>query len=141
MLSEHFVEHYRWSDHYVLVTAKGRPGMPHHFTELARTTRYVAWRHAGLERLHAHLAAAQLRLCHRGELSCLETLLDLVSKGRCMSILPSALLTGQVEQVPLPTGVTRQIAIVARPSSLLSNAANAVLQVLKRPPLMAVRHY
>ncbi|KPC23652.1 Uncharacterized protein ABJ99_5219 [Pseudomonas syringae pv. cilantro] len=37
--------------------------------------------------------------------------------------------------------VTRQISIVARPTSLLSNAANAVIQALKKPSgMLASRH-
>lgn len=139
---EQFVEHHRWSDHYTLVAASSRSGRPRGLGELAQSTRYVAWRHAGLDRLHSQLAAAQLRLSHRGELSCVDTLLDLVGKGHCMSILPSSLLPGhqrELEQVPLPVGVQRQISVIARPTSLISSAASVVIQALKKPALRAVQ--
>lgn len=139
---EQFVEHHRWSDHYTLVTARSRNGIPRDLGELSQTTRYVAWRHPGLDRLHSQLAASQLRLSHRGELSCVDTLLDLVGKGHCMSIVPSSLLPGHlrdVEQVPLPVSVPRQISVIARPVSLISNAASAVIQALKKPALRAVQ--
>ncbi|MCF5387121.1 LysR family transcriptional regulator, partial [Pseudomonas syringae] len=71
------------------------------------------------------------------ELSCLDTLLDLVAKRHCISIVPGALLNGrlrELESIPLPLTVMRQISVVARPASLLSNAANAVIQALKKPP-------
>ncbi|WP_236123979.1 LysR substrate-binding domain-containing protein [Pseudomonas cichorii] len=140
--SEHYIEHHHWSDYYVLVCARNGHPSVHSFTELSQTVRYVAWRHPGLERLHNHLASAQLRLSHRGELSCLETLLDLIAKGHCISILPSALLAGRfnnLEPVPLPLMIMRHISVVARPTSLLSNAANAVLQTLKKPSIISVQ--
>ncbi|MBX8612206.1 LysR family transcriptional regulator [Pseudomonas cichorii] len=142
VLSEHYIEHHHWSDCYVLACAKSRQPSMRSFTELSQTVRYVAWRHPGLERLHNHLASAQLRFSHRGELSCLETLLDLIAKGHCISILPSALLAGRfrdIESVPLPVMIMRNISVVARPASLLSNASNAVLQTLKKPSLVPVQ--
>ncbi|MFJ4142669.1 LysR substrate-binding domain-containing protein [Pseudomonas sp. NPDC089734] len=141
MLGEHYVEHHHWSDYYVLVTAKGRSPAVRTFAELSQTMRYVAWRHPGMERLHNQMASGQLRLGYRGELSCLETLLDLIARGHCISILPSALLAGRfrdLEQIPLPLMIMRHISVVARPASLLSNAANVVLQALKKPSVMAV---
>ncbi|CAM3124529.1 substrate-binding domain-containing protein [Pseudomonas floridensis] len=143
VLSEHYLEHHHWSDHYVLVTARGKQP-PCAFTELSQTSRYVAWRHPGLDRLHQQLASAQVRLSHRGELTCLETLLDLVARQHCISIIPSALLSGhlrEVEHVPLPHTIMRHISVVARPTSLLSNAANAVIQALKKPRMLAVQRY
>ncbi|MEG5262793.1 LysR substrate-binding domain-containing protein [Pseudomonas sp. JDS28PS106] len=137
-----FVEHHRWSDHYTLVTARSRSAMPRSLGELSQTTRYVAWRHAGLDHLHVQLHASQMRFSHRGELSCIDTLLDLVGKGHCMSIVPASLLPGHfrdIEQVPLPFNVPRQISVIARPTSLLSNAASVVIQALKKPPLRAVQ--
>ncbi|UZA69346.1 LysR family transcriptional regulator substrate-binding protein [Pseudomonas viridiflava] len=144
VLGEHYVEHHHWSDHYVLVTAKGKHTQTRTFTELSQTSRYVAWRHPGVDRLHQQLASAQIRLSHRGELSCLETLLDLIARQHCISILPSALLNGhlrEVEQVPLPGTIMRHISVVARPTSLLSNAASAVIQALKKPRVLAVQRY
>nr|WP_236112656.1 LysR family transcriptional regulator substrate-binding protein [Pseudomonas asturiensis] len=144
VLGEHYLEHHHWSDHYVLVTAKARHLTPNTFNELSQTSRYVAWRHPGVDWLHQQLASAQVRLRHRGELSCLETLLDLVARQHCVSILPSALLNGQLrelEQVPLPGTITRHISVVARPTSLLSSAANAVIQALKKPRVLAVQRY
>lgn len=142
LLGEHFMEHHRWSDHYTLAVARDRQGAPRNFADLARRTRYVAWRHPGLDRLHGQLAAAQARLSQRGELSCVDTLLDLVAKGHCMSILPSTLLSGhhkELEQLPLPVSVPRHVSVVARPTSLISSAANVVIQALRKPPLMAVQ--
>ncbi|WP_235591725.1 LysR family transcriptional regulator substrate-binding protein [Pseudomonas syringae] len=144
VVGEHYLEHHQWSDHYVLVAARNEQAAQRSFVERVQNARYVAWRHPGVERLHQQLAAAQVRLVHRGELSCLETLLDLVAKRHCISILPSALLSaqaGDVQQIALPLPVTRQISIVARPTSLLSNAANAVIQALKKPPGMPVQRY
>jgi DNA-binding transcriptional LysR family regulator len=144
LLGEHFVEHHRWSDHYVLAVARNKHGAGRSVPELLSTNRYVAWRHAGVERLHARLGAAQLRLSHRGELSCIDTLLDLVAKGHCLSIVPSRLLTGHLKEIdplPLPVGILRQISVVARPASLISNAANVVLQTLRKPALKAVQGY
>ncbi|RMQ47702.1 hypothetical protein ALQ04_04120 [Pseudomonas cichorii] len=143
VLSDHYIEHHHWNDYYVLVCSAGRQASERSFNELSQSVRYIAWRHPGLERLHNHLATTQLRLSHRGELSCLETLLDLIAKGHCMSILPRALLVGrfrELEQVSLPLKVMRHISVVARPTSLLSNAANAVLQVLKKPSVIPVQH-
>ncbi|MDF2643855.1 MAG: hypothetical protein K0R45_3129 [Pseudomonas sp.] len=142
VLSEHFVEHHRWTDHYVLALPKGRRGGDSTVAELSQNLRYVAWRHPGLDRLHAQLAASQIRLSHRGELSCIETLLDLVAKGHCMTVVPSTLLAGQtkgLDQMPLPVNVMRQISVVARPTSLMSNAAGAVIQALRKPALKAVQ--
>ncbi|RML84867.1 hypothetical protein ALQ88_04116, partial [Pseudomonas savastanoi] len=68
------------------------------------------------------LASAQVRLSQRGELTCLDTLLDLVAKRHCISILPRALLNGrfrELESIPLPLTVMRHISVVARPASLL----------------------
>lgn len=137
VLDEHYLEHHCWSDHYVLVAARSKQGATQCFAELAQVSRYVAWRHAGVERLHQQLASAQLRLNQRGELSCLDTLLDLVGKRHCISIVPGALLSGrlrELESIPLPLTVMRRVSVVARPASLLSNAANAVVQALKKPP-------
>jgi hypothetical protein len=139
---DQFVEHHRWSDHYTLAAARSRTGMSRSLAELAQTTRYVAWRHPGLDRLHARLAASQWRMSHRGELSCVDTLLELVAKGHCMSIIPSSLIVGrqkELEQVPLPVSVQRQISVIARPTSLMSNAASMVIQALKKPVLKAVQ--
>ena len=144
VLSEHYLEHHHWSDHYVLVTAKGSQAAPRTFLELSQTSRYVAWRHPGVDRLHQQLASAQVRLSHRGELSCLETLLELICKQHCISILPSALLRGRLrefEQIPLPVTIMRHISVVARPTSLLSNAANAVIQALKKPRVPGAQRY
>ncbi|WP_243247080.1 LysR substrate-binding domain-containing protein [Pseudomonas maioricensis] len=138
VLDEHHVEHVRWADAYVLVAARSRSLTPRPFHELCESVRYVSWRHAGVERLHGQLAAAQVRLSHRGELSCVATLLDLVGKGQCMTILPSRLLpepSALYECVRLPVAVERSISVVARPGSLLSNAANEVVEVLKRLPV------
>ncbi|WP_256672649.1 LysR substrate-binding domain-containing protein [Pseudomonas sp. v388] len=143
-LGEHFVEHHRWSDHYVLAVAKSKRGAGRTLPELLQNTRYVAWRHTGLDRLHAQLAAAQVRLSHRGELSCIDTLLDLVAKGHCVTMVPATLLAGHhkdLESVPLPLGLLRQISVVARPASLLSSAANVVVQALRKPALKAVQGY
>ncbi|MCD5991539.1 LysR family transcriptional regulator substrate-binding protein [Pseudomonas sp. CDFA 553] len=137
-LDEYHVEHVRWSDAYVLVAARSRLLTPRPFHELCEGVRYVSWRHAGVERLHGQLAAAQVRLSHRGELSCVATLLDLVGKGQCMTILPSRLIPddgGLFECVRLPVQVERSISVIARPGSLLSNAANEVIEVLKRLPV------
>ncbi|MBI6560884.1 LysR family transcriptional regulator [Pseudomonas syringae] len=142
VLDEHYLEHHCWSDHYLLVAARSKQGKAQCFAELAQVSRYVAWRHPGVERLHQQLASAQVRLSHRGELSCLDTLLDLVGKRHCISIVPSALLSGrlrELESIPLPLTVRRQISVVARPASLLSNAANAVVQALKKPPASNTR--
>lgn len=142
LLGEHFVEHHRWSDHYLLALPKGRRARTETFAELSQSIRYVAWRHPGLDRLHAQLAASQIRLSHRGELSCIETLLDLVGKGHCMTIVPSTLLAGHakaLDQMQLPVSVPRQISVVARPASLISNAAGAVIQALRKPVLKAVQ--
>ncbi|RMV78651.1 hypothetical protein ALP05_00788 [Pseudomonas caricapapayae] len=137
VLDEHYLEHHCWSDHYVLVAARSRQEAPQSFAELSQVSRYVAWRHPGVERLHQQLASAHVRLSQRGELTCLDTLLDLVAKRHCISILPSALLNGrlrELESIPLPLTVMRHISVVARPVSLLSNAATAVIQALKKPP-------
>ena len=142
MLSEHFVEHHHWSDHYVLVAARAKRGDSQTWSDLAQTTRYVAWRHPGLDRLHGQLAASQIRLSHRGELSCVDTLLDLVAKGHCMTIVPATLIAGharELQHVQLPINVQRQICVVARPVSLLSNAAGVVIQALRKPVLKAVQ--
>ncbi|WP_109513209.1 LysR substrate-binding domain-containing protein [Pseudomonas ovata] len=137
VLDEHHIEHHRWSDHYVMVVARHLRNTAQSLAEMAQTVRYVAWRHPGLDRLHSQLAAAQFRLSHRGELSCLETLLDLVIKGHCLTVLPSALLPRPnpgLEYLTLPVPVSRRISVVARPSSLLSNAAAVVIDALKRAP-------
>lgn len=137
-LDEHHIEHVQWSDAYVLVAARNRLLTPRPFHELCESVRYVSWRHAGVERLHSQLAAAQVRLSHRGELSCVTTLLDLVAKGQCMTILPSRLLSDAghlYESIRLPVQVGRSISVIARPGSLLSNAANEVIEVLKRLPV------
>ncbi|WP_235810191.1 substrate-binding domain-containing protein [Pseudomonas cannabina] len=144
VLGEHHLQHHQWSDHYVLVAARSEQAAQRSFVEQVQSARYVAWRHSGVERLHQQLAAVQVRLVHRGELSCLETLLDLVAKRHCISILPSALVnahSGEFQQIALPLTVTRQISIVARPTSLLSNAANAVIQALKKPSGMLASRY
>ncbi|GAB0084776.1 hypothetical protein TOC8172_44890 [Pseudomonas syringae] len=97
-----------------------------------------------MERLHQQLAAAQVRLSQRGELTCLDTLLDLVAKRHCITIVPSVLLggrLGELEPIALPLAVTRQISVVARPASLLSSAANAVIQALKKPSAAAAPNY
>jgi DNA-binding transcriptional LysR family regulator len=130
VLDEQHIEHLQWSDAYVLVAAPGSRS----FHELCDSVRYVAWRHPGVDRLHSQLAAAQIRLSHRGELSCVATLLDLVGKGQCMTILPRRLLPAACvlyESIALPVLVERRISVVARPGSLLSNAANKVIEVLK----------
>ncbi|KPX11157.1 hypothetical protein ALP16_00349 [Pseudomonas savastanoi] len=144
VLNEHYLEHHCWSDHYVLVAARGKQATPQSFAELSQVSRYVAWRHPGVERLHQQLASAQVRLSQRGELTCLDTLLDLVAKRHCISILPRALLNGrfrELESIPLPLTVMRHISVVARPASLLSNAANAVIQALKKPPVAIPQPY
>ncbi|WP_232620084.1 LysR substrate-binding domain-containing protein, partial [Pseudomonas syringae] len=128
VLNEHYLEHHHWSDHYVLAVARGKPSAPQSFADFPQVSRYVAWRHPGVERLHHQLAAAQVRLSQRGELTCLDTLLDLVAKRHCITIVPSVLLggrLGELEPIALPLAVTRQISVVARPASLLSSAANA----------------
>lgn len=138
ILDEHHIQHLQWSDAYVLVTARNKLSKPRPFEELCETVRYVAWRHPGVERLHAQLAAAQVRLSHRGELSCATTLLDLVSKGQCMTIVPRRLLPQTsvlYESLALPVRVERHISVIARPGSLLSNAANKVIEVLKSCPV------
>lgn len=135
LLDEHHVEHLHWSDAYVLVTARNKGPTPRSFDELCDTVRYVAWRHAGVDRLHSQLAAARVRLSQRGELSCAATLLDLVGKGQCMTIVPSRLVQGSghlYNCLALPVSVERRISVVARPRSLLSNAAQRVIEVLKR---------
>ncbi len=135
ILDDHYLEHLHWFDTYVLVTAKHPPGVQPTFAQLAETVRYVAWRHAGVEALHTQLNNAQVRLSHRGELSCVETLLDLVKKGQCMSILPRTLLPlndGSFDCLPLPVTVERRISVIARPVSLMSNAANAVMDALRQ---------
>jgi hypothetical protein len=135
LLDEHHLEHLHWSDAYVLVTARNKSSTVRSFAQLCETVRYVAWRHPGVERLHSQLAAAHVRLSHRGELSCVATLLDLVGKGQCMTILPSRLLpaSSQLHQsLSLPVVIERHLSVVARPGSLLSNAANKVIEVLKR---------
>ncbi|GAB7529318.1 substrate-binding domain-containing protein [Pseudomonas sp. 3A(2025)] len=137
VLDEHHIEHHRWCDHYVLVIARHLKNTTSNLVELAQTVRYVAWRHPGLDRLHSQLAAAQFRLSHRGELSCLDTLLDLVIKGHCLTVLPSALLPRPnpgLEYLTLPVPVSRRISVVARPASLLSNAAAVVIDALKKAP-------
>ncbi|MBP1148163.1 hypothetical protein JOE33_005086 [Pseudomonas sp. PvP027] len=142
VLDEHYLEHHCWSDHYVLVATRSKQGKAQCFAELAQVSRYVAWRHPGVERLHQQLASAQVRLSQRGELSCLDTLLDLVAKRHCITIVPAALLNGrfrELESIPLPLTVMRRISVVARPASLLSNAANAVVQALKKPPAQATQ--
>jgi DNA-binding transcriptional LysR family regulator len=134
VLDEQHIEHLQWSDAYMLVTARNKTPEPPAFHELCETVRYVAWRHPGVDRLHSQLAAAQIRLSHRGELSCVATLLDLVGKGQCMTILPRRLLPAACvlyESIALPVLVERRISVVARPGSLLSNAANKVIEVLK----------
>ncbi|MDU8457172.1 LysR substrate-binding domain-containing protein [Pseudomonas ficuserectae] len=144
VLNEHYLEHHCWSDHYVLVAARSKQATPQSFAELSQVSRYVAWRHPGVERLHQQLASAQVRLSQRGELTCLDTLLDLVAKRHCISILPRALLNGrfrELESIPLPLTVMRHISVVARPASLLSNAANAVIQALKKPPVAIPQPY
>ncbi|MFK7698185.1 substrate-binding domain-containing protein [Pseudomonas caspiana] len=138
LLDEHHIEHVQWSDAYVLVAARNRSLTPRPFHELCESVRYVSWRHAGVERLHSQLAAAQVRLSHRGELSCVATLLDLVAKGQCMTILPSRLIPDDshlYECIRLPVQIERSISVIARPGSLLSNAANEVIEVLKRLPV------
>jgi DNA-binding transcriptional LysR family regulator len=135
VLDEHYLEHLHWADTYMLVTAKHASGIQPTFTQLAETVRYVAWRHAGVEALHHQLHCAQVRLSHRGELSCVDTLLDLVRKGHCMSIMPRTLLPlndGSFDCIPLPVTVARRISVIARPVSLMSNAANAVLDALRQ---------
>jgi DNA-binding transcriptional LysR family regulator len=135
VLDDHHLEHLHWADTYMLVTARHLLGIQPTFTQLAETVRYVAWRHAGVEALHHQLHGAQVRLSHRGELSCVETLLDLVKKGHCMSILPRTLLPlndGSFYCMPLPVTVERRISVIARPASLMSNAANAVLDALRQ---------
>lgn len=142
VLDEQHIEHHRWSDHYVLVIARSICKRAVPLTDLVRSVRYVAWRHPGQDHLHAQLAAAQLRLSHRGELSCLDTLLDLVSKGHCLAVLPSALLPVSdpgLEYLSLPVPVKRRISVVARPTSLLSNAANVVIEALKKAPAQPPR--
>lgn len=144
LLSEHYMEHHQWSDHYVLVAARARRTLPQSFVELSQVSRYVAWRHPGVERLHQQLASAQVRLSQRGELTCLDTLMDLVAKRHCISIVPSMLLRDgfrELEQIALPVMVMRQISVVARPASLLSTAANAVIQALKKPAPPTALHY
>lgn len=138
LLDDQYMEHLQWADTYVLVTARNKRSTPHSFEALCDTVRYVAWRHPGIDRLHGQLAAAQIRLSHRGELSCAATLLDLVGKGHCMTIVPKRLVSasdGLYESVQLPIEVERRISVVARPGSLLSNAANKVIEVLKSSPM------
>jgi hypothetical protein len=133
LLDEHYLEHLHWADRYVLVVAKNKSTGT--FNQLADTMRYVSWRHAGVERLHSQLASAPIRLSHRGELSCVQTLLELVGKGHCLSILPSALLPTHhhdFDYLPLPLNVERRLSVIARPVSLLSDAANAVIAALKQ---------
>ncbi|MFS2158918.1 LysR substrate-binding domain-containing protein [Pseudomonas sp. Pseusp122] len=133
-LDDHHLEHHHWRDDYVLVAARSKWPQTRNFYELVQAIRYVSWRHPGVERLHSQLASVQLRLIHRGELSNVDTLLDLVAKGHCLSILPRALLPeagGAFDYVQLPIPVERRISVIARPTSLLSNAANAVLDILK----------
>lgn len=137
ILDDHYLEHHHWSDDYVLVTARSKNPVSRSFYELIQSVRYVSWRHPGVERLHNQLASVQLRLIHRGELSNVNTLLDLVAKGHCMTILPRAVVpkaSHDLECVEMPIPVERRISVVARPKSLLSNAANAVLDMLKRRP-------
>ncbi|WP_245399207.1 LysR substrate-binding domain-containing protein [Pseudomonas syringae] len=144
VLSEHYMEHHQWSDHYVVVAAHGKQAIPQSFVELSQVSRYVAWRHPGMERLHQQLASAQVRLSHRGELTCVDTLLDLVAKRHCISIVPSMLVRDgvrELEQIALPLTVMRHISVVARPASLLSSAANAVIQALKKPSIAAAPQY
>lgn len=137
VLDDHHLEHHQWRDDYVMVTARNKWPETRSFHELVQAIRYVSWRHPGVERLHSQLASAQLRLIHRGELSNVNTLLDLVAKGHCMSILPRAVVplgSRDFAYVDLPIAVERRISVIARPTSLLSNAANAVLEMLKRRP-------
>jgi DNA-binding transcriptional LysR family regulator len=137
VLDDHYLEHHQWCDDYVMVTARSKGPQVCSFQERVQAIRYVSWRHPGIERLHSQLATAQLRLIHRGELSNVNTLLDLVAKGHCMSILPRAVVprgSRDFERVPLPITVERRISVIARPTSLLSNAASAVLDMLKRRP-------
>ncbi|QQN30145.1 LysR family transcriptional regulator [Pseudomonas syringae pv. maculicola] len=144
VLNEHYLEHHHWSDHYVLAVARGKPSASQSFADFSQVSRYVAWRHPGVERLHQQLAAAQVRLSQRGELTCLDTLLDLVAKRHCITIVPSVLLggrLGELEPIALPLAVTRQISVVARPASLLSSAANAVIKALKKPSAAAAPNY
>ncbi|WP_231652856.1 LysR family transcriptional regulator substrate-binding protein [Pseudomonas californiensis] len=144
MLGEHYLDHHQWSDHYVLVSARSKQSATRSFTELSQASRYVAWRHPGMDRLNQQLASAQLRLNHRGELTCVETLLDLIGRQHCISILPTVFLSGrlrELEAVPLPVTIMRQLSVVARPTSLLSNAANAVIQALKRPVSLSIQRY
>ncbi|MCO8171519.1 substrate-binding domain-containing protein [Pseudomonas sp. 21LCFQ02] len=142
VLDEQHIEHHRWSDHYVLVIARHLCKTAPPLSDLARSVRYVAWRHPGQERLHSQMASAQLRLSHRGELSCLDTLLDLVIKGHCLTVLPSALLpvpNPGLEYLTLPVPVTRRISVVARPTSLLSSAATVVIDALKKSSVFQAR--
>ncbi len=133
ILDERYVEHHHWCDDYrLIVPSASQAGRT--LIEIAQTVPYVAWRHAGIDRLHSQLFTDQLRLRHRGELSCLETLLELVIDGHYLSVLPSALLPDldpRVQYLPLPAPVARRISVIARPISLLSNAAIAVLEALK----------
>lgn len=135
VLDDYHLEHHHWRDDYVLVAPRSKTSATRSFYELVQSVRYVSWRHPGVERLHNQLASVQLRLTHRGELSNVNTLLDLVAKGHCMTILPRAVVPAasrDLDCVDLPIAVERRISVIARPASLLSNAANAVLKILKQ---------
>ncbi len=122
-------------DPYVLVLPKSREGRIEAFAELSQL-RYLEHESFGTSRALELLAAHGFSRMPSFRATSVHAILPMVRRGLGYSILPRlALPTVATElavvALPLPQLVSRSLAVVARPYSLLSRSARAVIEILR----------
>lgn len=129
----HFVVHYIWRDPYQLLVPRVLVPQLDGVANLLDIS-YFAYRHEGVVALHAQLEALGIPHRQSVQFDNLEVIIALIRRGLGYSVLPASAIPdnlGGVHALALPSHVSRPIAALAAPYSLMAKAVRSALDVLR----------
>lgn len=131
---DHFVEHHRWADKYMLISPKTTVGPPLTLHDIAERYEYISYAHYNANALSASLQRMGIAKKPRVELNNADAVTALIARKQGFSILPSAIIPSiadEIVRIPLPGAPEVGYSLVGPPVSQMPTAARAIVELLK----------